>query len=112
MDMKDAVIDGIKRRLNGEVEMNERTYEGVFIAMEWLFEDNGLPSPYSSHGEDYLHWMEDVAEILQRAIDAAEAGREKEAEFIYRQVAPLIARAKQRWSDQPQTAPNLGHLFA
>src|SRR5262245_22052802 len=98
--MGDPVIDGIKRRLDGDIQLIERTYEGVFIAMEMLFRDNGLPSPYSWHGEEFLHWMEPVAEILQRAIDAGEAGHQSEAEFIYRQVAPLIAQAKQRWSDQ------------
>jgi len=98
--MKDPVIDGINRRIDGDIEYNERTYEAVFVAMEWLFEDNGLPSPYSWHGEDYLHWMEDVAELLFRWENAIDSGRDKEAAFISRQIRGLIDQAKERWSNQ------------
>ena len=103
--MDDAVIDGIERRRDGKVAFDERAYEGVFIAMEWLFEDNGLPSPYSRHGEEFLHWMEGVAELLFRWENAKDNGRQKDADFIAIQIRGLIAQGKERWSSSPGPAP-------
>jgi hypothetical protein len=85
--------------------MNDVT-EATFIEMEMLFGDNGLPSPYGWHGIEYLHWMEDVAELIERATAAANAGHAAERKFIERQIDALVVKARQRWNATGQHIPS------
>src|SRR5262245_14484546 len=75
--------------------VDEATYEAAFVEMEWLFKKNGLPSPYATSDDEYLWFMQDVAELLERMHDAVEAGDYPE---LHRATARSAhCRAKERW---------------
>ena len=92
------VIDGIQHRLE---HPEDQVRDGVFWALKELLAENGLPSQDSHTGgfdPDYISFMAEVAELLERDTDAAEADCVAEARFIGRQIDALIAQAKQRWT--------------
>lgn len=78
-------------------DVPETDWEAVFVEMEFLFKDYGLPSPYSDHGIEFQHWMESLVPIIKRMHDAENAERKAEASFHRRQLTGLAYRAKARF---------------
>jgi hypothetical protein len=92
-----SVIDGIKRRLDG----TDQLHDGTYYWLDDILADNGLPSINSHTGgfdPDYIGFLSDVAELLERLNDAANANSDAEVSFIERQIDALIDQARQRWS--------------
>jgi hypothetical protein len=95
---KSAVINGIQHRLE---HPEDQVRDGTFYWLADILADNGLPSQDSHTGgfdPEYISFMADVAELLERLADAANADCDAEMTFIERQIDVLIAQAKQRWS--------------
>ena len=90
------VTEGIKRRLESVDQFRDGTYD-------WLDEilaKNGLPLINSHAGgfdSDYIGFLYEVAELLERITDATNADSMTEATFFERQIDWMIYRARQRW---------------
>jgi hypothetical protein len=92
----DAVIRGIKRR-----RRSEKQRDGTVYAVDYLLELNDLPGVNSDRGgfdPSYISFLYDLAELVERHDDAAEADQTAEAAFIMRQIKAAIARAKIEFS--------------
>ena len=91
-----AVTNGIKRRLAGELPDGD----GIYYWVDDVLARNGLPSINShtgGHDRDYIGFLYDLMEQLQRLDDAANADSEAEMTFIERQIDWMIYRARERW---------------
>lgn len=91
-----AVTQGIKRRLDGIDQFRDGTYDWL----DDILSDNGLPLINSHEGgfdSDYIGFLYDVAELLERITDATNADRMAEVTFFERQIDWMIYRARQRW---------------
>jgi hypothetical protein len=91
-----AVTKGIKRRLEGIDQFRDGTY----CWLDDILADNGLPLINSHEGgfdSDYIGFLYDVAELLERIADATNADLMAEVTFFERQVGWMIYRARQRW---------------
>jgi hypothetical protein len=92
-----VVIKGIERRQTDPTEARD----GVYWVLKDLLKEHHLPQPESERGgfdPDYIRFLMDVAELLERWTDAAEAYQDSEAAFIGRQIDMAIARAKEQFS--------------
>lgn len=93
---RSVVTDGIKRRLDG----TDQLHDGTYYWLEELLAGNGLPSINSHTGgfdPEYISFMSDVAELMERINDAANADNDAEVTFIERQIDAMIDRARQQW---------------
>ena len=91
-----AVAQGIKRRLEGVDQFRDGTY----YWLDDILSDNGLPSINSHEGgfdPDYIGFLYDVAELLERITDATNADSMAEVTFFERQIDYMIERARERW---------------
>jgi hypothetical protein len=91
-----AVTQGIKRRQTGADQLRDGTY----YWLDDILADNGLPSINSHEGgfdPDYISFLSDVAELLERIADATNANSMAEVTFFERQIDWMIYRARQRW---------------
>src|SRR3954471_12876464 len=91
-----AVTEGIKRRLEGV----DQFHDGTYYWLDDILYDHGLPS-INRHGggfdPDYISFLYDVAELLERITDATNADSMAEVTFFERQIDWMIYRARQRW---------------
>jgi hypothetical protein len=91
-----AVTEGIKRRQEGVDQFRDGTY----CWLDDILADNGLPLINSHEGgfdPDYIGFLSDVAELLERIADATNADSMTEVKFFEWQIDWMIYRARQQW---------------
>jgi hypothetical protein len=91
-----AVTKGIKRRQAGIDQFRDGTYDWL----DDILAKNELPLINSHTGgfdSDYIGFLYEIAEQLERLTDATNADSEAEVSFIERQIDWMIYRARQRW---------------
>ena len=79
------MTEGIKRRLDGDDQFRD----GIYYWLDDILAENGLPSINSHDGgldTDYIGFLYDVAELLERIDDATNADSMAEVTFFERQI--------------------------
>jgi hypothetical protein len=92
-----AVTQGIKRRLDGIDQFRDGTY----CWLDDILSDNGLPLINSHEGgldSDYIGFLYEMAELLERINDGVNNDRDAEVRFIERQLTAVLAQGKRQWS--------------
>lgn len=91
-----AVTQGIKRRLDGV----DQFHDGTYYWLDEILAENGLPLINSHAGgfdSDYIGFLYDMAELLERINDGVNNDCDAEVRFIERQLDWMINRARERW---------------
>lgn len=91
------VTDGIKRRLDGI----DQFHDGTYYWLDEILAENGLPSINSHAGgfdSDYIGFLYEMAELLERINDGVNNDCDAEVRFIERQLTALLAQGKRQWA--------------